>query len=163
MNEYKNPIVQFLDGKILEVKPHDYKIEEANESVIKRQIPLIHAWAITIHKIQGITLNKVVVDLYNGFEYGMEYVALSRVKSLIGLAISRIKYERFKNRKNTPSDAEISVPLPTSNENFVLANVCMFVKNRNKFPWLTDAVPAMPLYTAPAEIDTAPDDDWYLF
>jgi len=74
---------------------------KSGKSIQRTMIPLILSWAITIHKIQGITLNKVVVDLYNGFEYGMEYVALSRVKTLKGLAISKIKYERFKNRKIT--------------------------------------------------------------
>ena len=40
---------------------------------------------------------------------------------------------------------------------------CMFVKNRKKFQWLTDPVPAMPLYTAPTKIETSPDDDWCSF
>ena len=96
-NEYKNPIVQFLDGKILEIKPHDYKIEEANESVIKRQIPLIHAWAITIHKAQGMSLEYIQTDIGQSiFEYGQAYVVLSRIRSLEGLSLINIDYSKIK-------------------------------------------------------------------
>jgi len=51
--------------------------------------------------MQGATLSKVVIDLYGGFRYVMEYVSLSRVKSLDGLAISKIKISRFLNNKLT--------------------------------------------------------------
>jgi len=96
-NEYKNPIVQFLDGKILEIKPHDYKIEENNESVIKRQIPLIHAWAITIHKAQGMSLEYIQTDIGQSiFEYGQAYVVLSRIRSLEGLSLMNIDYSKIK-------------------------------------------------------------------
>lgn len=96
-NEYKNPIVQFLDGKILEIKPHDYKIEDNNESVIKRQIPLIHAWAITIHKAQGMSLEYIQTDIGESiFEYGQAYVVLSRIRSLEGLSLINIDYSKIK-------------------------------------------------------------------
>lgn len=96
-NEFKNPIVQFLDGKILEIKPHDYKIEEKNESVIKRQIPLIHAWAITIHKAQGMSLEYIQTDIGQSiFEYGQAYVVLSRIRSLEGLSLINIDYSKIK-------------------------------------------------------------------
>jgi ATP-dependent DNA helicase PIF1 len=97
LNEYKNPIVQFLDGKILEIKSHDYKIEEKNESVIKRQIPLIHAWAITIHKAQGMSLEYIQTDIGQSiFEYGQAYVVLSRIRSLEGLSLINIDYSKIK-------------------------------------------------------------------
>ena len=96
-DEHRNPIVRFLNGKILEMKPHDYKIEENNESVIKRQIPLIHAWAITIHKAQGMSLEYIQTDIGSSiFEYGQAYVVLSRICNIEGLSLLNIDYSKIK-------------------------------------------------------------------
>jgi hypothetical protein len=55
-----------------------------------KQIPLIHAWAVTIHKAQGLTLDDVRVDLgWGAFAPGQVYVALSRVRTLDGLSFAR--------------------------------------------------------------------------
>jgi len=65
------------------------------------QIPLIHSWALTIHKSQGTTLDVAEIDVGNGiFECGQTYVALSRIKSLDGLYLSSFDYTKIKiNRK----------------------------------------------------------------
>lgn len=82
----KYPIVTTLDGRTLTAEPLEWTIEE--NGVVRAavvQVPLRLAWAITVHKSQGMTLDAAVLDLSNVFEYGQGYVALSRVRSLEGL------------------------------------------------------------------------------
>jgi ATP-dependent DNA helicase PIF1 len=79
------PIVKFKNGEIRIIKEHLWKSEIIPGIGIK-QIPLIHAWAITIHKAQGLTLESAQIDIgQNIFECGQTYVALSRLISLEGL------------------------------------------------------------------------------
>jgi ATP-dependent DNA helicase PIF1 len=67
--------------------------------VARTQIPLLPAWAITIHKSQGMTLEKAVVNVEHIFEPQMAYVALSRVRSLEGLkVVSNVSLETLQER-----------------------------------------------------------------
>ncbi|OGI17592.1 MAG: hypothetical protein A3J63_03890 [Candidatus Moranbacteria bacterium RIFCSPHIGHO2_02_FULL_40_12b] len=86
--ENKFPIVKTLKGRKIVVSPGVWEIEE-NNSVLARikQIPLRLAWAITVHKSQGMSLDMAEIDLEKSFEYGMGYVALSRVKTLSGIKL----------------------------------------------------------------------------
>jgi ATP-dependent exoDNAse (exonuclease V) alpha subunit len=84
--------VKFLNGTYL-ITPYcyeyEYIIDDKNESKVKyiiKQYPLILAYALSIHKVQGCTLDYAIIDIgYSVFESSMSYVALSRVRNLNGL------------------------------------------------------------------------------
>eukprot|EP00736_Rhodelphis_marinus_P011443 Rmarinus@m.23237 len=80
------PIVQFRSGERHLVSPETWEVESGGKVVASRvQVPLKLAWALSIHKSQGMTLDRVRLSLRNVFEYGQAYVALSRVTDLSGL------------------------------------------------------------------------------
>ncbi|HEY0948230.1 MAG TPA: AAA family ATPase [Candidatus Paceibacterota bacterium] len=80
------PIIETRDGREIAIAPQDWAVEEGGKVRAKiSQVPLRLAWAITVHKSQGQSLDAAAMDLSRAFEYGQGYVALSRVRTLSGV------------------------------------------------------------------------------
>lgn len=81
-----DPVVKTTDGRTIYAEKNTWRLEEYGRTIAKvKQIPLRLAWAITIHKSQGMSLDAAQIDLSRAFTSGMGYVALSRVRSIEGL------------------------------------------------------------------------------
>jgi ATP-dependent DNA helicase PIF1 len=94
--DFAMPVVKFSNGIIKHIHPYYWQSEEY-PTISIGQYPLCLAWALTIHKIQGATLQFAEIDVGNSiFEYGQTYVALSRVQSLDGLYLSAFNYEKIQ-------------------------------------------------------------------
>ncbi|MBI3306015.1 AAA family ATPase [Candidatus Nomurabacteria bacterium] len=133
-----HPIIKTKNGRSIVVAPMDWTVEE-NGKIRGQitQIPLRLAWAITVHKSQGMSLDAAVMDLSQVFEFGQGYVALSRVRRLSGLYLLGInehalkvhpeilkKDKDFKNKSAEAEQVFSKIPendLKKMHEDFVLA------------------------------------------
>ena len=93
-----DPIVETRDGDTMIVEKHSWKaFDEQGQSIVAEvtQYPLRLAWAVTVHKSQGMSLDEAEIDLSKAFAPGMGYVALSRVRSLEGLYLAGLGPQAF--------------------------------------------------------------------
>ena len=85
------PIIEFKNGRVVTMMPDTWELRDGDKKRASiTQIPLRLAWAITVHKSQGMTLDAARIDLRKAFVEGMGYVALSRVKNLDSLYLHGI-------------------------------------------------------------------------
>lgn len=90
------PVVKFTNGVVMQIPLQTIQSEECPVITIS-QYPLLLAWAMTIHRSQGVSLDYAEIDIgIHIFEYGQAYVALSRVKTLGGLYLTAFQPERIK-------------------------------------------------------------------
>lgn len=82
------PVVKTISGNEVTATEDVWRIEEDGKIKAEiKQIPLRYAWAITVHKSQGMTLDAAQIDLSKTFTFGMGYVALSRVRTIDGVEL----------------------------------------------------------------------------
>lgn len=104
-----DPIIKTLDNRKIHVEQASWTLMDGDKIIAQlTQVPIRLAWAITIHKSQGMTLDAAEIDLSKSFIEGMGYVALSRVKSLKGLKLLGINDMAFRvNREVSEIDKNL--------------------------------------------------------
>lgn len=143
------PIIRTRIGKKIVIEPAEWVVEENGKKKASiTQIPLRLAWAITVHKSQGMSLDEAIMDLSSVFEYGQGYVALSRVRRLSGLYLLGwnkrafevhpdilLSDESFKINSEQASIAFSKIPendLKKMHDNFILASGGVLKNNIKK-------------------------------
>jgi len=95
--ESNYPIIETIKKEKIIAEPESWTVEEGERVIAEiSQVPLRLAWAITVHKSQGMSLDAAVIDLSKAFEPGMGYVALSRVRKLAGIKLLGINETAYK-------------------------------------------------------------------
>ncbi len=148
------PVVKFTCGVIMTIVPDKWEITQQTKVLAKvEQVPLLLGWALTMHKSQGMTLDRVRMSMRLVFEYAQAYVALSRVKTIGGLCIeglfnvSSIKthprakkfYDDIEFPDGVPKEEKIDPTRPTTSTSStpMVASATPTVKPRAQSSFLT--------------------------
>ncbi|KAM6573430.1 hypothetical protein CsatA_017510 [Cannabis sativa] len=139
------PVVKFDSGKTKVIEPVTWQVKDGDNIVAERkQLPLTLAWATSIHKCQGKTIDFIKADLSNAFEYGMHYVVMSRAKSPEGLFITGLDPAKIKahpkvlcfhekklasEKDEKPEEDSTTAPLAVSRTKFHFS-LSEFLQNR---------------------------------
>jgi len=101
-DHYEGPTITSLDGvNVVPIIPIKRTWEKNGTLCSRTQVPLCLAWAITVHKSQGLTLDKAKIDIGDReFAAGLTFVAVSRVRSINGICFKHFNFERLERIKN---------------------------------------------------------------
>jgi ATP-dependent exoDNAse (exonuclease V) alpha subunit len=129
------PIIKIHSGRSVVVEPAEWRIEDGIRVLARiTQIPLRLAWAITIHKSQGMSLDSAHMDLSQTFEYGQGYVALSRVRSLSGLYLAGLNDRALEIHPEVfEKDLEFKEKSKMAEQNIIEINSAELEKIQNNF------------------------------
>ena len=132
------PVIKTTSGRTVHIEPMEWTLVDGGKVLARvTQVPLRLAWAMTVHKSQGMSLDGAHMDLSGVFEYGQGYVALSRVRTLAGLSLAGLSKkalevhpeileedQNFRTLSQTARDAFAALPsqeLAIMRSNFIRA------------------------------------------
>ncbi len=129
------PIVKTAEGKQVTAEPMEWQLEEQGKvKASVSQVPLRLAYAMTVHKSQGMSMDAAVIDLSKAFEYGQGYVALSRVRRLAGVHLLGINQRALEvHPEILEKDREFRAASDAAREAFEAMGVAEQTEMQKKF------------------------------